>query len=149
MNPATDCERVRLELMTALDGEAVPAVGEPQTGARQHLLSCSSCRQWLQGLESLNSRLQHASYPEAQTDLWRTVADRLRQSETTLSVTHRLWLIGTLMLGWRALQLLIDLPFPTLHPLVPLAGGMAALWLIARDPLAIETFAPELQKRGI
>ena len=57
--------------------------------------------------------------------------------------------VAAFMLGWRALQLLIDLPFPLLHPLVPLACALAALWVIARDPLAIETFAPELQKRGI
>jgi hypothetical protein len=36
-----------------------------------------------------------------------------------------------------------------LHPLVPLAAAVAALWQISGDPLAIETSAPELQKRGI
>jgi hypothetical protein len=34
-------------------------------------------------------------------------------------------------------------------PLVPLAAAVAALWQISGDPLAIETSAPELQKRGI
>jgi hypothetical protein len=37
---------------------------------------------------------------------------------------------------------------PVLHPLVPLAAAVAALWQISGDPLAIETAAPELQKRG-
>ena len=64
-------------------------------------------------------------------------------------VTRRFRMIAASVLAWRAVQLLIDLPFPMLHPLVPLACALAALWVIARDPLAIETFAPELQKRGI
>lgn len=97
----------------------------------------------------MNGRFQGVSYPAWQADLWARVEGRLRQSDTTLRVTRRLWIIGAVVLGWRALQLLIDLPFPMLHPLVPLASAIAALWLIARDPLAIETFAPELQKRGI
>jgi hypothetical protein len=62
---------------------------------------------------------------------------------------HRLWLIGALVIAWRALQLMFDLPLPMLHPLVPLAAAVAALWQISGDPLAIETSAPELQKRGI
>ncbi len=97
----------------------------------------------------MNGRFQGVSYPGSQADLWARVEGRLRQSDTTLSVTRRLWIIGAVVLGWRAVQLLIDLPFPMLHPLVPLAGAIAALGLIARDPLAIETFAPELLKRGI
>jgi hypothetical protein len=32
---------------------------------------------------------------------------------------------------------------------VPLAAVAAALWTLAGDPLAVKTFAPELQKRGI
>ena len=149
MNPATDCERVRLELMAALDGEADPAAADPRTDARLHLASCPSCARWQRELESLNTRFQRVSYPTAPLDLWSTVEGRLGQSDTRLTVTHRLWLIGALVLGWRALQLLIDLPFPALHPIVPLAGAVAALWLVACDPLAIETFAPELQKRGL
>jgi hypothetical protein len=49
---------------------------------------------------------------------------------------------------WRALQLFIDLPHPLLHPFVALAALTAALWLAAGNPLAIETSAPELHKRG-
>jgi hypothetical protein len=149
VNSGTDCKRVRLELMAALDGEAVPTVVAARSDARQHLASCSSCGRWLQDLESMNSRFHGVSYPGAQLDLWPTVEGRLRQSDARKPVAYPLWLIGALVVGWRALQLLIDLPFPTLHPVVPLAGAIAALWLIACDPLAIETFAPELQKRGV
>lgn len=97
----------------------------------------------------MNSRFQGVSYPDSQADLWATVEGRLRESATTVTVTRRFWVIGAIVIGWRAVQLVFDLPFPLLHPFVPLAGVIAALWLIARDPLAIETFAPELQKRGI
>jgi hypothetical protein len=132
--------------MAELDGEPVPTIDDPPAAARQHLLSCASCTQWLQNVATLNSRFQQLPYPDQQLDLWGPLEGRLRQSDTRLTVTHRLTVIGALVLGWRALQLLTDLPFPILHPIVPLAGAIAALWLIARDPLAIETYAPELQK---
>ena len=149
MNPGTDCERVRLELMAALDGEAAPDIADPRSDAGQHLALCTSCSRWLKDLESMNGRLQRVAYPRVQADLWARVSDRIHESDTSGTVTQRLWMIGAFVLGWRALQLLIDLPFPVLHPLVPLAGAIAALWLIATDPLAIETLAPELQKRGV
>jgi len=149
VNPGTDCERVRLQLMAALDGEAVPSATDQRSDARQHLESCSSCHAWLRDLEAMNNRFQQVSYPSAHVDLWTAVEGRLRESTATQQGMHRLWLIGALVVGWRALQLLIDLPFPALHPVVPLAGALAALWLIACDPFAIETFAPELHKRGV
>ena len=149
MNPSTDCDRVRLQLMAARDEEAVPEIADPRSDPRRHLASCSSCERWLRDFESMNGRFQGVSYPGSQADLWAGVEGRLRQSDTTFRVTRRLWIIGASVLAWRAVQLLVDLPFPMLHPLVPLASAIAALWLIARDPLAIETFAPELQKRGI
>ena len=145
MNPGTDCERVRPQLMAALDGESVPDVAD----ARQHLSSCSSCERWLKNLESMNGRFHAVSYPRSQVDLWAGVEDRIRLPDASPVSTHRLWLIGALVIAWRALQLLFDLPWPMLQPLVPLAAAVAALWQISGDPLAIETAAPELQKRGV
>ena len=148
MTPDADCERVRLQLMAAFDGEAVTAADEAPD-REQHVAACASCRQWVQDLESMDRRFQGMPYPGGPVDLWGAVEGKLGLSGTRPSATDRLWLIGALVLGWRALQLLIDLPLPMLHPLVPLAGAIAALWLLARDPLAIETFAPELEKRGV
>jgi hypothetical protein len=135
--------------MAERDGEPVPGAPDPRSDPRQHLASCSSCDQWVREFESMNSRFQGVSYPGAQRDLWAGVEARLRQADTSRAVMRRFWIIGAAVLAWRALQLLVDLPLPLLHPLVPLACALAALWVIARDPLAIETFAPELQKRGI
>lgn len=149
MNSGTDCDRVRLHLMAALDGEAVREMTDAVTDSRRHLALCSACRGWLKDLESINSRFERVTYPGAQVDLWASVECRIRHSHTRLTVTQRIWLIGALVLTWRTLELLIDLPFPVLHPLVPLAAAVAALWQMAGDPLAIETFAPELQKRGV
>ena len=149
MNPGTDCERVRRQLMATLDGETVPEVTDPLTDARQHLSSCSSCERWLKTFESMNSRFHALSYPRSPVDLWADVEDRIRLPDASLTRAHRLWLIGALVIAWRALQLMVDLPLPMLHPLVPLAAALAALWQISGDPLAIETAAPELQKRGI
>ena len=148
MNPGPDCERVRHELMAALDGEAMPPVADPRADGREHLARCSACGKWLQDLESMNSRFHVVSYPGEDVDLWPTVRGRLQQSNAGQPLTYWLGLLGALVVGWRALQLLIPLPLPVLHPIVPLAGAIVALWLMAHDPLAIETFAPELEKRG-
>jgi predicted anti-sigma-YlaC factor YlaD len=145
VNTSTDCERVRIALMASLDGEGDPA--SPQD--RQHLSTCSSCRDWLNDLQSMNGQLGGLAYQSAQVDLWTAVESRVRQPEQTVGVARWLWAIGVLVLAWRALQLFIDLPIPALHPLVPLAAAVAAVWLAAGDPLAIETSAPELQKRGV
>ena len=64
------------------------------------------------------------------------------------SIARRLWPIGGLVLGWRALELVVDVPLPAIHSLVPLAAAAAAIWFVTGDPLAIQTSAPELQKRG-
>jgi hypothetical protein len=148
VNTAMDCERWRLQLMALLDGEA-PAGPDPHPDARQHLVSCTSCRRWLQGLESMDGRFQHLSYPGGSPDLWPVVERRLHRPDGRLPASYWLWVVAALVIGWRALQLLADVPFPALHPLVPLAGALAALRLVASNPLAIETFAPELQKRGV
>ena len=149
MNPGTDCERVRLQLMSALDGETDPEATDPRPAARQHLAACSSCQRWLKDLESMNSQFHAVLYPRPQLDLWAAVEERIRLPDTSPTSTHLLWLIGALVIAWRALQLLFDLPWPMLHPLVPLAAAVAALWQISNDPLAIVTAAPELQKRGV
>jgi predicted anti-sigma-YlaC factor YlaD len=130
--------------MAAFDGEACVETAGPVSDPQQHLAACSSCRQWLQEFESMNGRFRQLAYPRTRVDLWSTVERRIGHSR--LSLTHRLWFIGGVVLAWRAVQLVIDLPFPMVHPFVPLAAAVVALWQIAGDPLAIETFAPELQK---
>jgi predicted anti-sigma-YlaC factor YlaD len=115
VNPGTDCERVRLQLMAALDGETAPDLTDPGTDARQHLASCSSCERWLKDLESMNSRFHAASYPRSQVDLWAGVEDRIRLPDASVTRMHRLWQIGALVIAWRALQLVFDLPLPMLQ----------------------------------
>jgi hypothetical protein len=144
VNTSIDCERARMALMASLDGESDPR----SPSGRQHLSTCASCQRWVNGLQSMSGQLQGLSYPSARVDLWTAVEGRIRQSEQRLSLP-RLWPIGALVVVWRALQLFVDLPIPMLHPFVPLAATAAAVWLVAGDPLAIATSAPELEKRGI
>lgn len=144
MNPDIQCETVRPRLMAAMDGET----GEASSADRAHLAGCASCRQWLDGLGHLDGRLQRLAYPDPRIDLWTSLQPRIHDLDAKTDVARRLWVIGALVLGWRVLQLVIDLPLPALHPLVPIAAAAAALWRLAGDPLAVETFAPELQKRG-
>lgn len=140
-----DCERVRMALMASLDGER-----DAQSASdHQHLSTCSSCQRWLNDLQSMTGQLQGLSYHPAPVDLWSAVESRIRDSENSLALPRRLWPIAATVLGWRALQLFVDLPLPELHACVPLVAMAVAVWLIAGDPLAIETSAPELEKRGV
>jgi hypothetical protein len=141
VNLSSDCERVRLALMAVFDGEGGPESARD----RQHVLTCASCRRWLEDLQSMTSQLQGLPYQNAQMDLWSSVEGRIEHSEQRLTLSRRLWPIGALLLVWRAVQLFVDLPLPMLHPLVPIAAAIVAVWLVAGDPLAIETSAPELQ----
>jgi hypothetical protein len=147
VNTSIDCERVRIALMASLDAESE---SDPKFAPdEQHLSNCSSCQRWLEDLQSMTGQLQGLSYPAAHVDLWTSVEGRIQQPEWNLALPRWFWPIGAFLLGWRALQLFIDLPIPVLHPLVPLAAAVAAVWLLAGDPLAIETSAPELEKRGL
>jgi hypothetical protein len=145
VNTDIDCERVRMTLMASLDGEADPRSAPDH----RHLSTCASCQRWAKALQSLSGELQGVSYPGAQVDLWTVVEGRIRQSEQRLALPRRLWPIVAIVVVWRALQLSLDLPMPMLHPFVPLAAVAAAVWLVAGDPLTIETSAPELDKRGV
>jgi hypothetical protein len=97
----------------------------------------------------LQERLQSLRYPEAGQNLWPAVRERLQPSANDGLIVRRLVPTAVLVIVWRALQLLFDLPLPVLHPIVPLVAAAWAVWQLAGDPLAIETTAPELQKRGI
>ena len=145
MSTSNDCERVRIALMASLDGESDPGSAPDQ----QHLSICPSCQRWLENLRSMTGQFQDLPYPNAPVDLWPSVEGRIRQPDRSLALPRWFWPIGAILLGWRALQLFIDLPIPALHPLVPLAAAVAAVWLLAGDPLAIETSVPELEKRGV
>ena len=147
MSIRTECERVRLQRMATLDGER----GAWSESDRDHLSTCSSCQRWLADLESMTIQVQGLSYPDAQMDLWAAVKGRIRQADPMPSLPSRLWPIGALLLGWRALQLFIDLPIPGLHLFVPLAAAaaIATAWRVAGDPLAIEPWAPELRKGDV
>jgi hypothetical protein len=133
--------------MALLDGEAA-ALSNPD---REHLSTCSSCQRWLADLESMTAQFQDLSYPDAQIDLWAAVEGRIGQADPIASLPQRLWPIGALLLGWRALQLSIDLPMPVLHLSVPFAAAVviAVVWKVGGDPLAIATCVPELRKGDV
>ena len=97
----------------------------------------------------LQERLESLRYPEASQDLWPAVNQRIQQLDDRGSIARRLLPVAALVIAWRAVQLLFDLPLPLLHPIVPLAAAVWAVRQLAGDPLAIETSAPELYKRGI
>ena len=143
MNTNPLCESVRMAFMASVDGES-----DARSAAHeQHLLNCSPCRRWLEDAQTMTNQLRDLSYPYARVDLWPAVQDSISQLQQRSF--PRLWPIGAIVLAWRALQLFVDLPVPLLLSLVLLLALFMTLWLIAQDPLAIETSAPELEKRGI
>ena len=145
MNTNPLCEAARMAFMASHDGES-----DAQSAAHeQHLLDCSSCRRWVEDLESMTVQLRTLSYQDARVDLWGTVEGGIREQKQASLLPRRLWLIGVIVLAWRALQLFLDLPIPLLHPLLTLAALVVTLWLVTQDSLAIQTSAPELKKRGI
>ena len=147
MNLEPDCERARLELMAALDGEAPGGAHAPQADAKKHLQSCAACGHWLQDFEALNRKFEGVAY-RANEDLWPSLQPRLERPVAKAPVMDRLWVAAGIVLAWRSLQLLVDLPYPVVNLLIPMEIVVAALWQLSRDALAIQTFAPELEKRG-
>jgi hypothetical protein len=129
--------------MASIDGEA----DGPSEPDRRHMSSCASCQAWVKDLESVSGLLRGLAYADTPQDLWAGVDARIRRLDQR-SVPSRLVSIAALVLAWRALQLFVDVPLPMLHPLVPLAAVVAAVWHLAGDPLAIETFAPELRSEA-
>ena len=140
-----DCERVRLHLMASADHEAE----RPSPRDHEHVSGCAACRQWLEDFESLTSRLHGVAYPPVQADMWSAVEKQIHHVDPTPSLTRQLAPVIVLTLAWRVLQLFVDLPVPAVHSLVPVAAAAFVAWRAGSRLLAIETWAPELQKRGI
>lgn len=145
MNTTVDCERVRRVLMAALDGEGQPPAGQDQA----HLATCASCAQWLEDMRSAAAGVQALTYPAVTKDLWPAVERRIQAHAQRRPLPGWVWPLGAGVLGWRVLQLFVDLPIPVLHPIGQLVAVVIALWLMTGHFLAIETSAPELQKRGV
>ena len=132
-----------MHLMAAADGEA-----ERSSIDQEHVSSCSSCQQWLQEFRAVAAEIHELSYPRMQTDLWPGVKEQIHQRGQP-SLVRKLWPVGLLAIGWRTLQLSTDLPGPALSSLVPLAAAVLLVWWVGRGLLEIETWAPELDKRGM
>ena len=144
MTTQRDCEHVRMNLMAVLDGEH----GAESAALQEHVASCASCREWLDGQETLATKLRGIGYPREDVDLWPAVQQGIRQSSQTFQA-QRLWPFAAMLVVWRALQLFIDLPLPLLQLIVPLLASGVVLWRAGDDFLRIQTLAPELQKRGL
>ena len=145
MNTNRSCETARAAFMAFSDGEG-PARSADQ---ESHFSTCADCRLWAEEMQSLTGRLNHLSYPAPEVDLWAAVEGKIRRRDEAHALPPLLWPVGAAALAWRAVQLSVDLPSPLLHSVVPLAALAATLWLLAKDPFAIETSAPEIEKRGI
>ena len=141
MNSSTNCERVRIEMMAALDGEQ----GHDPRAGQEHLSTCAACQEWLKATRSMSDRLEGLQYEDEWNSLWPAVAARIRPADSALPLRTEVWVIAGVLAAWRALQLSLDLPV-LLYTVAPLVGTAGVLWLAAANFLRIETWAPELQK---
>lgn len=141
MNTGHECERMRFELMAALDGER----GLDPPGHHQHLAGCASCRQWLERMQSMSERFSGLHYEDDSNSLWPAVASRIRPAKAAPALRPELWVIAGMLMTWRAMHLAVDLPI-AVHAAVSLAATLGVIWLAAGNLLKIETWAPELQK---
>src|SRR5829696_1239782 len=140
-----DCERVRRAVMASLDGEG----DSPSMLDQEHLSQCVSCAAWSKDLHAATAAFQGLPYERSSIDLWAAVERRIADSDATLNLRGRVFLIGFAVLSWRALQLFMDLPLPELHPLIALLATAVAAWAVVGNPLEIKTSAPELENRGV
>ena len=141
--PNEHCEAIRMAIMARLDRETTPEVADVDA----HLSRCDGCRQFKSALRALHGQLETLSYAPAPVDVWPTLAGRLGMSPSrrALADLKALALLGGLAICWRAIQLLLDLPFAPLHLLVPLVVVIAVIRRCG-DLLAIDTFIPELHR---
>jgi hypothetical protein len=99
-------------------------------------------------MEAVDGLLRTSTYPPARIDMWATVETRIRDNGQA-SLLERMWPACVALLGWRVLQLVVDLPMPWLQWAVPVLGLTYVGWRFGGSVIAIEASAPELQKRGV
>lgn len=144
MKTSAECERERMQVTSALEDARGTA-----SAASAHMATCEACQEWLKAMEVMDARLRTLTYPHARVDLWSAVDQRIRRDSRHVSIVRTLWPMAVALLGWRAVQLFMDLPLPWLQPVVPIAAVVVIVWRLGGDMFAIELTAPELQKRGV
>ncbi len=96
--------------------------------------------------EALNRRFDGMGYL-AHEDLWPALQQGLG-IRTVSGTMRRLWVAAGIVLAWRSLQLLVNLPSPVVNLLIPLAVVVTALWQLSTGRAGDSNLAPELEKRG-
>jgi hypothetical protein len=133
-----------MHLMASAEGEAERTLSD-----QEHVSGCPACQQWLRDFATVTAEIQELPYPHMQQDLWPGIKEQIQRGSHTPLLARKLWPIGLMAIVWRTLQLSTDLPVPELSSFVPLAAAVLVVWRVGRDLLVIETWAPELHKRGI
>lgn len=142
------CEDVQAAAMAKLDRELAP-LDEQKYAA--HVASCPQCREAIDAMTRLYSRLDALTYEPASTDLWPAIhAQIVPRRELARPRERRAFeVLAVLVLAWRAAQLMFDVPVPVLNAAVPLAVVIFIGWWVAGDPLAIQTvMLDEQQERA-
>ena len=142
--PDQKCHGVRLAAMAKLDGESERAPGEEYD---THVAGCEACREAIAAMTRLHAELDFVSYDSAPTDLWPAVQGRI-VGRWRAGARERLGfgVLAALVVAWRTVQLVFDVPVPVLNALVPLAVAIFVGWWVAGDPLAIQSVVLEEQQ---
>jgi hypothetical protein len=142
------CDDVRAAAMAKLDRELAP-LEEDECSA--HVAGCGQCRDAIDSMKRLHAGLDALHYEPAAKDLWPAIHARIvpRRDRPRARERRAFEGLAALVLGWRAAQLMFDVPVPVLNAAVPLAVVILILWWVAGDPLAIQTvMLDEQQERA-
>jgi len=133
-----NCESVSMAAMAIADGYQ-PELPLEQIGT--HLASCADCRRELGQLQELSSLLDTQERRLRTDHLWERIESRLvgaRRTRTSTALPSFMFL-GTLLLGYRLLELIPDRDLSFLFKLVPLLLVIAAFGYLRENPFKINS----------
>jgi predicted anti-sigma-YlaC factor YlaD len=128
------------------DGESA-AIGRAEID--HHVATCAGCRAALAEIERLDRDLSRVDYERLDVDLWPAIQPAIAPA-TRPEQTDRWALSGLIvvLIGWRACQLLLDLPAPVVNSIVPLACVFFVLWRLVGDPFAIHPSSHQFRQES-
>lgn len=134
-----NCESVCMAAMAIADGYQ-PELSSDQIQA--HLASCADCFRELEQLRPLSSLLDRQERRQEAENLWERVAKRLPAASLAQGISQR-WrpfvVLGVLLLGYRAVEMIPDRHFGVLFKLVPVLFVIALFTYIRENPFKINS----------
>ena len=140
-----NCESVCMAAMAIADGHQ-SELSSDQIEA--HVAGCSDCRRELEQLRTLTSLLDAQARRRRTENVWERVERRLPEATHAQSPSQP-WVpfvvLGVLLLGYRAIEMIPDRDLGFLFKLVPILFVIAAFSYLRENPFKIDA---ELRLEG-